>query len=174
MSTRVAAGGDRNVLEFLRLVWELNHHLQSTSKRMRDVLGVTGPQRLALRMIEREPGMATLRLSELLHLHPSTVTGVLDRLEREGLVEREDNPEDGRSTRLHLTRRGRLLLARGAEGTIEAAVGAALSALAVRRIDTAREVLTAVCSALERSSERRAPKVVAARRSPRRARRKAR
>jgi DNA-binding MarR family transcriptional regulator len=159
MSTRGTNDGDPGVLEFLRLIWEVNHHLQSTSKRMRRVLGVTGPQRLALRMIEREPGMATLRLSELLHLHPSTVTGVLDRLERDGLVERITHPSDGRSTRLRLTRRGGALLARGAAGTIEAAVGAALSGLPAARIGSAREVLTAVCTALERSASGRAPAV---------------
>jgi DNA-binding MarR family transcriptional regulator len=173
MSTRAAGSGEAGVLEFLRIIWELNHHLQSTSKRMARVLGVTGPQRLALRMLEREPGMATLRLSELLHLHPSTITGVLDRLERQGLIVRTDHPQDGRSTRLNLTRRGGALLNRGPDGTIEAAVGSALRSLPASAIETARHTLTAVCSALEATADTPAP--ARARRPARRpARRKSR
>jgi MarR family transcriptional regulator, organic hydroperoxide resistance regulator len=38
---------------------------------------------------------------------PSTLTGVLDRLERRGLVERRPNPADRRSTLIALTRPGR-------------------------------------------------------------------
>src|SRR5436190_12115438 len=95
------------VLEFLRLIWEMNHHLQSLSKRMGQSLGITGPQRLALRMVGREPEMPTLRLADRLHLHPSTVTGIVDRLERDGFVLRVPDPGDARSTRLRLTRRGR-------------------------------------------------------------------
>ena len=38
---------------------------------------------------------------------PSTLTGVLDRLERRGLVERRPNPADRRSTVVVLTARGR-------------------------------------------------------------------
>jgi DNA-binding MarR family transcriptional regulator len=38
---------------------------------------------------------------------PSTLTGVLDRLERRGLAERRPNPADRRSTLIALTERGR-------------------------------------------------------------------
>jgi DNA-binding MarR family transcriptional regulator len=170
MSTRTAESTD--VLEFLRIVWELNHLLQSASKRMARTLGITGPQRLALRMLEREPGMATLRLSELLHLHPSTITGVLDRLERQRLVLREDHPRDGRSTRLRLTPRGRRLVVRGTEGTIEAAVGSALRALPSPTVEAARGALRVVCAALERAAE--GPALPTARRTTARTRRQPR
>ena len=39
------------VLEFMRVLWAVDHALQSTSKWMEVRLGVTGPQRLVIRMI---------------------------------------------------------------------------------------------------------------------------
>ena len=38
-------------LDFLRLLWELDHALQRRSKRMARALGLTGPQRLVLRIV---------------------------------------------------------------------------------------------------------------------------
>jgi DNA-binding MarR family transcriptional regulator len=43
---------------------------------------------------------------------PSTLTSLLDRLERAGLVRRETNPEDRRSFLVHNSRRGRALTGR--------------------------------------------------------------
>ena len=148
MTRRSPPQAPDDVLEFLRLIWEMNHHLQSLSKRMGQLLGITGPQRLALRMIGREPEMPTLRLATLLHLHPSTVTGIIDRLERDGCVERVADPGDARSTRLRLTRRGRRY-DNDTEGTIEEAVSTALRGLSNTTVESGRQLLTAVCTALE-------------------------
>jgi MarR family transcriptional regulator, organic hydroperoxide resistance regulator len=40
-----------NVLQFMQLLWAVDHGLQRASKGMLRRLGVTGPQRLALRLI---------------------------------------------------------------------------------------------------------------------------
>jgi hypothetical protein len=37
------------VLDFLRVLWSVEHQLKSASKRMERRLGITGPQRLVLR-----------------------------------------------------------------------------------------------------------------------------
>ena len=37
------------VLDFMRLLWAVDHALQSTSKRMESTFGLTGPQRLVVR-----------------------------------------------------------------------------------------------------------------------------
>jgi hypothetical protein len=42
-------------LDFLRLLWSIENCLQSTSKRMASSLGITGPQRLALRVVSQFP-----------------------------------------------------------------------------------------------------------------------
>ena len=69
-------------LEFMRLLWAIDHGLQTRSKRMAAALGVTGPQRLVIRIVGRFPGVSAGQLARILHLDPSTLTGILRRLER--------------------------------------------------------------------------------------------
>src|SRR6185503_3710439 len=92
-----------DVLELMRVIWALDHALQSRSKAMARTLGVTGPQRFVLRVVERHPGISSGALAEYLHLHPSTLTGVLQRLDDRGLLERRRDPEDARRVLLELT-----------------------------------------------------------------------
>lgn len=61
---------------------------------------------------DREPGI--LALAAYLELDKSSVTGLVDRAERRGLVERVSDPDDGRAVRIKLTRTGRTLMTRGA------------------------------------------------------------
>ena len=83
-------------LEFLRLLWQVDHALQRRSKRMAKELGLTGPQRLVVRIVGRFPGLPAGELAELLHVHPSTLTGILARLERGGWIARRADPRDRR------------------------------------------------------------------------------
>ncbi|MFQ4147124.1 MarR family transcriptional regulator [Arthrobacter sp. LAPM80] len=48
--------------------------------------------------------------SSRLQVHPTSVTSVVDRLERDALVRREAHPTDGRATLVVLTDAGRLLV----------------------------------------------------------------
>src|SRR5262245_9739921 len=114
-----AASSLGDVLTFMRLLWEVDHHLRSASKRMARNAGVTGPQRLGLRLVGRFPSVSAGDLAELLHVHPSTLTGVLDRLERRGWLAREADPDDRRRSLFRLTNKGRTINAMKA-GTVEA------------------------------------------------------
>src|SRR2546428_11062395 len=84
------------VLDFLRLLWAVDHALQSASKQMESNFGMTGPQRLVMRIVGRFPGIAAGRVAEILHVHPSTLTGILKRLESRGLLQRRTDPRDAR------------------------------------------------------------------------------
>ena len=92
-----------DVLEFMRLIWGVSHRLQSTSKRMEADMGITGPQRLVVRIVGRCPGTSAGQLAGILQLHPSTLTGVLRRLEDRGVLERSRGERDRRQARLRLT-----------------------------------------------------------------------
>lgn len=94
------------VLTLLQSVWALAHALDSMSRRMDHTLGVTGPQRVAIRTIAAVPGISPNALSERLRIHPSTTTGLLDRLERKALVRRERRVDDRRSQALFVTESG--------------------------------------------------------------------
>jgi len=54
----------------------------------------------------REDGQKGVDLGRCAGLEPSTMTGLLDRMERDGLVERRPDPEDRRAQRISLTRAG--------------------------------------------------------------------
>jgi predicted ArsR family transcriptional regulator len=73
------------VLDFLRLLWSIEHRLQSTSKRMGTTLGITAPQRLVLRIVSQYPDISAGELAHVVRLHPSTITGILQRLVAKGL-----------------------------------------------------------------------------------------
>jgi MarR family transcriptional regulator, organic hydroperoxide resistance regulator len=136
------------VLEFMRVMWALDHALHRGSKRMRSQLGVTGPQRFVIRIVGRFPELTAGRLAALLHLHPSTLTGVRKRLEAQGLLRRRSDPADRRRCLLELTAKGRRLNVETA-GTIEAGVRRALNDASPRQLDAARELLSAIARELE-------------------------
>jgi MarR family transcriptional regulator, organic hydroperoxide resistance regulator len=137
------------VLEFMRLLWAVDHGLQSTSKRMASEMLVTGPQRLVIRIVARFPGISAGRLAEVLHVHPSTLTGVLDRLKRRGILERRRDPRDGRRALFRLTPKGRELDSLRL-GTVEMAVRRTLTRAPREQILAAKEVLRALGVELQR------------------------
>jgi DNA-binding MarR family transcriptional regulator len=109
------------VLDFMRLMWSVDHELQRVSKRMMTSIGLTAPQRLAVRLIGQHPGLTLGTLAQLLHLHPGTVTGIVRRLEGNRLVTRTRNETDTRRVHLALTAAGQRINRRR-KGTVEAAV----------------------------------------------------
>ena len=156
-----------DVLDFMRALWEVDHALQRTSKRMQTALGVTGPQRLVLRIVGRFPGLPAGQLAGLLHIHPSTLTGILKRLGRQGLVRRRVDPRDGRRLLLSLTDEGRRFDVQ-TEGTVEAAIRQALERTPPENVAAAREVLCAIAAGLgqlELNDRREARGVRSARRA---------
>jgi DNA-binding MarR family transcriptional regulator len=79
--------------------------------------GISGSQWGVLRNLHRaeEAGLAGLRLSELsdrMLIRPPSVTGLVGRLERAGLVVRDPAPNDLRGKLLSLTPKGRQLINR--------------------------------------------------------------
>ena len=127
-------------LQFMRALWVTVHALQKTSKRMSARLGVTGPQRLVLRVVGLAPGISAGGLAKVLHLHPSTLTGVLKRLETQGLLSRRADAADGRRAVLRLTSRG-LRVNVATEGTVEAAARATLTQISPRDLSATRKAL---------------------------------
>ncbi len=140
------------VLDFLRALWALDHALQSASKRMEAKLGVTGPQRFVIRMIGRFPGISAGEVSELLHVHPSTLTGVLKRLEQRGLVLRRADPADARRALLELTAKGRRVDAVRI-GTVEGAARKALGRVKPGAIRETRALAEKITAELDRLGE---------------------
>ncbi|MBU2489881.1 MAG: MarR family transcriptional regulator [Proteobacteria bacterium] len=63
----------------------------------------------ALMSLWAEDGLQVAELGRRAGLEPSTMTGLLDRMERDGLVERRQDPDDRRAQRILLTSQGRTI-----------------------------------------------------------------
>ncbi len=81
------------------------------SRRLVVQHGLSGPQLLALTRLGKG-AMRSGVLARELSLSPATVTGILDRLESRGLVERRRQIDDKRTVVVSLTSAGRALLDR--------------------------------------------------------------
>jgi DNA-binding MarR family transcriptional regulator len=67
---------------------------------------LTGPQLTVLKILEAFGDLSLSELSERLRAQNSTVTGIVDRMEREELVLRTRSTEDKRVVKLKLTEKG--------------------------------------------------------------------
>jgi DNA-binding MarR family transcriptional regulator len=131
----------------MRLIWAIDHELQSLSKRMQATLGLTVPQRMTLLLIGRQPGILASEIAVLLHLHQGTMSGIVQRLESAGYIERAGDDGDARRMRLTLTGRGRKANASRA-GTYEGAVRRVLAATSRSDLAAAERLLTQLAGAL--------------------------
>lgn len=135
------------VMDFMRLLWSVDHGLHSLSKRMSMRMSVTGPQRLVIRIVGRYPGISPGELAGILKVHKSTLTGVLQRLCERGLIERASSPSDRRKLNLKLTPAGVQVNAVRA-GTVEAALRKVIGKLSEEDLQAAERVLSAVAEEL--------------------------
>ncbi len=124
----------------MQVLWALVHGLERRSKRMSRTIGVTGSQRLVLRVAGLSPGISPGSLAAVLHVHPSTLTGVLRRLVAQRLLVRTSARDDRRRSALRLTARGERVN-RAKTGTVEAEIGRALQGVAARDRAVTRRVL---------------------------------
>ncbi|EMT51570.1 MULTISPECIES: MarR family winged helix-turn-helix transcriptional regulator [Brevibacillus] len=71
--------------------------------------GVTPVQFVLLHVLWEKDGQKGVELGTRLRLDGATITGLLDRLEQMGLIERRPSPTDRRTNLIYLTPRGREL-----------------------------------------------------------------
>lgn len=88
-------------------------YLYTESRRITKELArradLTGPQLTVVKLLEQIGDMSLSALSDRIRAQNSTVTGIIDRMEREGLVIRERSKEDRRVVFIRLTTKGRKL-----------------------------------------------------------------
>src|SRR5215211_3094709 len=90
--------------------WALMHELFHASRRrflaVASEFELSPPQVRALGVLDPERPVPMSELAEALHCDNSNVTGIVDRLEDRGLVERRSAAHDRRVKMLAVTRRG--------------------------------------------------------------------
>jgi DNA-binding MarR family transcriptional regulator len=67
---------------------------------------LTSPQLTVIKVLETFGDVSLSELSERIRAQNSTVTGIIDRMERENLVKRERSKEDRRVVHIRLTAKG--------------------------------------------------------------------
>lgn len=84
--------------------------LQKVNQKSKSKLspyGVTPAQYGLLRFLWKKDGQYSSTLGERLKLDSATVTGIIDRLEQNGFIERRFDPKDRRNRLIFLTEKGR-------------------------------------------------------------------
>jgi len=157
-----------DVLEFLELLWAVVHGVETRSRRMSTHIGVTGKQRLVLRIVGLFPDRPAGELARILHIHPSTLTVLAQRLIGQGLLRRTEGLHDRRRVMYSLTARGARINATH-EGTVESAVEAALRGVTAEQRAATRHVLLRIADHLLQAVPKPAPPRRRRGSSPRRA-----
>src|SRR2546421_10201572 len=95
--------------EALAAVRILGKKLHAGMERWAERFGLSEGRFQILVRLKHQPSgrFAMGELAEMLDVSPRTVTGLVDNLERDGLVKRVDDPSDRRSVYAELTEQGR-------------------------------------------------------------------
>ena len=104
----IARSGDHRALRiWLRLLTCTQLIEKQVRARLREQFATTLPRFDLMAQLERHPeGLKMNALSRLLMVTGGNVTAIVDQLEKEGLVERLEEPADRRAFRIRLTKAG--------------------------------------------------------------------
>jgi len=110
-------------------------------------MGLSGAQLFVLQKLGESPAISLNDLARRTHTHQSSVSVVVTRLVRRGLIQRLRSPADARALELRLTSRGQGLLRR-APGAAQDRLIAAIEALGTARRRLLASALDDVARAL--------------------------
>ncbi len=97
-------------LRILRALRRITRAIALHSRQLAAYSNITAPQLVCLRAVVENGPLTTTAISREIHVSPSTVVGILDRLEDKGWVVRERSREDRRIVMVSATESGRALV----------------------------------------------------------------
>ncbi|WP_233608610.1 MarR family winged helix-turn-helix transcriptional regulator [Nocardia stercoris] len=106
------------------LLAQLGFHVGARFADALEPLGISPRHNGMLRLLQAYDGQTQQQLGEALHIHRNVMVGLVDDLEKRGLVERRRHPSDRRAYAVHLLPAGLDLLrriepiARGLDDTV--------------------------------------------------------
>jgi DNA-binding MarR family transcriptional regulator len=86
---------------------QINRAIDLQSKKLEKETGQTTPQLLLLKELAKDGRAKPSMIAKSVHLSHATVTSIVDRLAKSGMVTREKSEDDGRSVEIVLTEQGR-------------------------------------------------------------------
>ena len=125
------------IIDNLRRVFQV---VNGQSKKAERETGLTGPQLWAIKIISQGSPIMVSEIARQMYLHPATVVGILDRLEKQDLVTRVRSNEDRRVVRVEMTARGEALVKKAPE-VAQGLLVAGLEKLPLKRLKNIAEGL---------------------------------
>ncbi|MBU1692042.1 MAG: MarR family transcriptional regulator [Gammaproteobacteria bacterium] len=122
---------------------QLVRTIQAGMQNIEGSHGLSGSQLWALWQISAQPGLRVTELAEAQHIHPSTASNLLDKLEVRGLVRRERRDTDSRVVRLYLAEPG-IELAKSIPGPMQGRLRRALREVPMPVLDGLLKGVTSV------------------------------
>ena len=136
-----------------REAWELLWRVMQANKprltALAQEMGLAPMQLHALRLIEPGDGVPMSSLAEKLFCDASNVTGIVDRLEDRGLVERTTDTTDRRATNAHLTEAGWDLVVATAPDHVRHVRSRVIDALTPAQVDQLRDITEAILARID-------------------------
>jgi MarR family transcriptional regulator, organic hydroperoxide resistance regulator len=136
------------VAEVLKLLRRLFRAIHVYSKAIQAKAGLSGPQVWALTILESDPGLSARDLAAKMFVHPSTLTGIVERLVHKRAVERVVNRKDRRGVRLSVSPTGRRVL-KTTPPPVQVGLTRALGSLPARRLRELRRSLERIAGETE-------------------------
>ncbi|KQC06026.1 MAG: MarR family transcriptional regulator [Smithella sp. SDB] len=96
-----------DIIDNLRRIFQI---LNEQSKKVERETGLTSTQLWTIKTINENSPVNVSELANKLYLHPATVIGIIDRLEKQDLVKRSRSKDDRRVVWIELTTKGNNLV----------------------------------------------------------------
>ncbi len=126
---------------------QLVRAVQSGMQGIEGSHGLSGSQLWALWQLSAQPGLRVTQLAVAQHIHTSTASNLLDKLETRGLVRRERRDADNRVVRLYLTETGNQL-AKGIPGPLQGRLRHALREMPPPELEALLKGVTSVLNSM--------------------------
>lgn len=139
----------RSLRRIMRAVDVYSHRLSAD-------FGITNPQLLCLQSLIADGPLTTSALAKLVHLSPSTVVGILDRLESKAWIVRERSTRDRRIVLVHVTDAG-VQLVETVPSPLQSRLAQGLDELTEAELMTIAHSLERIVDLLEVSDPEAAP-----------------
>lgn len=144
-------------LRILRALRRITRAIALHSKQLAACSHITAPQLVCLHTVIAGGSMTATAISREIHVSPSTVVGILDRLEEKGLIRRERGREDRRIVFVSATEAG-MRLASEAPSPLQKTLADALNALPELEQATITLSLERIVDLMEKGEQNPAPR----------------
>ena len=138
------------VTQQLRIIFKA---IQAHSKQIETACGLSSVRLWMLHEISNDPGIKVSELAEILSIHRSTCSNMLDKLEDKKLIRRNRSKSDQRAVRLYPTEAGKKVLKK-APSPPEGKLSRSLSKISDKQLEDLERSLKELVGALQYKDEK--------------------